>query len=75
MTCDDALEALRTHIAPGRAEQMAAYHKQSREVLGVSNVALNDLAKSWRQQLDLDARVSLAAELWQSNKTRPFGSC
>lgn len=67
MTCDDALEALRTHIEPGRAEQMAAYHKQSREVLGVSNVALNDLAKSWRQQLDLDARVSLAAELWQSN--------
>ena len=67
MTCDDALEALRTHIELGRAEQMAAYHKQSREVLGVSNVALNDLAKSWRQQLDLDARVSLAADLWQSN--------
>lgn len=67
MTLDDALEALRAEIEPGRAEQMIAYHKQSREVLGVGNEVLNTLSRDWRAALDLNARVDLAAELWASD--------
>lgn len=67
MDLDHALAALEAHIEPGRAEQMAKYHKQSRVVLGVSNGAINDLAKGWRQTLDLSARLGLADALWQSD--------
>jgi 3-methyladenine DNA glycosylase AlkD len=67
MTLDDALEALRAEIEPGRAEQMIAYHKQSREVLGVGNGVLNTLSRDWRAALDLNARVDLSAELWVSD--------
>lgn len=67
MTLDDALAALRSEIEPGRADQMAAYHKQSREVLGVGNEVLNTLSKDWRQTLDLEARVALAAALWDTD--------
>lgn len=64
MTLDDALAALRALAEPGRAEQMAAYHKQSREVIGIPNPATNDLTKTWRQTLSVADRVSLAADLW-----------
>lgn len=67
MTLDDALLALKTHIEPGRAHQMATYHKQTRVVLGVGNGPINDLAKTWRQELTLAQRVALADELWQSD--------
>ena len=39
MTLDEALAALRALVEPGRAEQMAAYHKQSRDVMGIPNPA------------------------------------
>ncbi len=67
MTPDAALDALRAQIEPGRAEQMIAYHKQSRTVLGVGNEVLNTLSRDWRGQLDLEARVDLAAGLWASD--------
>lgn len=67
MTLDEALTALRAHVEDGRAEGMAAYHKQTREVLGIPNPALNDLTKSWRQSLSIEDRVTLADELWQAN--------
>lgn len=67
MTPDAALEALRAQVEPGRAEQMIAYHKQSRTVLGVGNEVLNTLSRDWRGQLDLEARVDLAAGLWASD--------
>lgn len=67
MTPEDALSALNALIEEGRAEQMAAYHKQSRQVLGVPNPALNDLTKSWRQKLSVEARVTLADQLWQTD--------
>lgn len=67
MTLDDALAALQAAIEPGRAEQMTAYHKQSRVVLGVGNEVLNDLSKAWRQDLDLEARVALASALWDTD--------
>ncbi|HHL21560.1 MAG TPA: DNA alkylation repair protein [Aliiroseovarius sp.] len=67
MTLDDALDALRAHIEPGRAEGAAAYHKQTRVVLGVPNPALNDLTKDWRRSLCVSDRVALARDLWDSD--------
>lgn len=67
MTLDEALAELRAGIEPGRAGEMAAYHKQTREVLGVANPFLNDLAKAWRQALTVEERVALADQLWQTD--------
>lgn len=67
MTLDEALQELRQHIEPGRAEQMAAYHKQSREVLGIPNPATNDVTKAWRQKLSVEERVELAKQLWETD--------
>ncbi|WP_204114828.1 DNA alkylation repair protein [Shimia biformata] len=67
MTRDEALEALKALVEPGRAEQMAAYHKQTRPVLGIPNPALNDLTKDWRRGLSVDERVNLASELWKTD--------
>jgi 3-methyladenine DNA glycosylase AlkD len=64
---DEAMLALRAGLEPGRAEAMAAYHKQSRRVLGIPNPYLNDLAKGWRQRLTVPERVALADALWQSD--------
>lgn len=67
MTLDEALEALKAQVEPGRAEGMAEYHKVPRTYLGIPNPALNDLAKEWRQQLTVDERVALARALWDSD--------
>ncbi|TDK43066.1 DNA alkylation repair protein [Antarcticimicrobium luteum] len=67
MTPDEALAELKAHIEPGRAGQMAAYHKQNREVLGIPNPATNDLTRTWRQSLTVEERVALADALWQSD--------
>lgn len=67
MKLDDALNALNDLIEPGRGAQMAAYHKQTRTVLGIPNPATNDLTKSWRQTLSVPERVDLAAELWDTD--------
>ncbi len=67
MTLDEALNTLKAQIESGRAEQMAAYHKQTRPVLGIPNPAMNDLTKGWRQTLDVSERVTLAQDLWQTD--------
>ena len=67
MTGDEALAALRALEEPGRAEGMADYHKLPRPYLGVSNPAINELTKGWRQSLSVDERVALARELWDTN--------
>ena len=67
MTLDEAIAELRAHIEPGRAEGMAAYHKQTREVWGIPNPATNDVTKVWRQRLTVEERVQLAADLWQTD--------
>ncbi|WP_375690505.1 DNA alkylation repair protein [Pseudooceanicola sp. LIPI14-2-Ac024] len=67
MTPDDALAALRAAAEPGRDAEMAAYHKVERPYLGTPNPVLNDLATDWRRALPLDARLSLADALWQTN--------
>ncbi|MFY0633082.1 MAG: DNA alkylation repair protein [Vannielia sp.] len=67
MTLEDALAALRALAEPGRAEGMAAYHKQSREVIGIPNPALNEITQGWRQSLSLPERLTLASDLWKTD--------
>ena len=67
MQLEDALAALEALIEPRRAEGMAAYHKQSRQVLGIPTPALNDITKTWRQTLSVEQRVQLASKLWQTD--------
>ncbi|MBM2322371.1 MULTISPECIES: DNA alkylation repair protein [Marivita] len=67
MTLDDALAELRAKAEPGRAEQMAAYHKVDRPYLGVANPNTDMLVREWRQAMDLETRLMLAHDLWQTN--------
>ncbi len=67
MTLDEALNALKAKVQPGRDVEMAAYHKLDRAYLGVANPDTNDLVKSWRQALSIEERVSLSAELWATD--------
>jgi len=64
---DEHLDQIKSHADPERAKGMAAYHKGTRQFLGVSNPVINDLAKEWRRALDVPARVELAAALWQTD--------
>ena len=52
---------------PERAVQMRAYHKADRPYLGLSNPQINDLTKTWRTELDVPARVTIADGLWRTN--------
>lgn len=67
MTPEQALEDLRARAEPGRAEQMAAYHKVARPYLGVPNPVTDELVRDWRRALPLEARLLLAEALWHSN--------
>ncbi len=67
MTPETALDQLRTHAEPGRAEGMADYHKVPRDYLGVPNPAINDLTTEWRRALSVEERVELADALWRTN--------
>lgn len=67
MTPEAALDALRATADPGRAGQMAAYHKIARPYLGTPNPAINDLATEWRRSLTLDERLELARRLWETD--------
>lgn len=67
LSTQDAIEQLSALAEPGQAEQKAAYHKQTRPVLGVPNPAINDVSKIWRQTLSVENRVTLADELWQTD--------
>ncbi|MGD9863479.1 MAG: DNA alkylation repair protein [Pseudodonghicola sp.] len=61
------LDQLQSHADPERAAGAAAYHKVPRVYLGVPNPVLNDLARDWRQQLDIAGRVALADALWRTD--------
>jgi 3-methyladenine DNA glycosylase AlkD len=62
----EALAQLEALADPGKAAEMAAYHKISRRYLGVSVPQVEELVAAWRAELNLDARVALAAGLWES---------
>lgn len=61
------LDALRALADPDRAGQMAAYHKTPRAYLGVANPQIDALVAEWRAAHDLDGRIALASELWDSD--------
>ena len=67
MTPADAIATLRAHADPARAAEMAAYHKQTRTVLGLSNALTGELADTWRKSLDQPGLVTLAQGLWASD--------
>lgn len=67
MTPEQAMEAISAHADPVRAAGAKAYHKANRQYLGVANPVLNDLTKSWRQDLDIPARIALADGLWATD--------
>ncbi len=67
MTPQDAIAALRAEADPARAADMAAYHKTTREVLGVPVPRVTELADGWRAATSLDDRIALARALWAAD--------
>lgn len=67
MTPDAALAEIAGQAVPGKAAEMAAYHKVARRYLGVTNPVLDALTRDWRRTLTLNDRLALAAGLWNSN--------
>jgi len=61
------LQELEAKADPVKAAEMARYHKVSRPYLGLSVPEIEDLTDRWRTELDLDGRIALAADLWQTN--------
>lgn len=61
------LDALRALGDTEKAGQMLAYHKTPRVYLGVPNPQIDDLVAEWRAALDLDGRIALASDLWNSD--------
>lgn len=45
---------------------MAAYHKTDRAVIGISNPEIDTLIKSWRAKNDVQQRLQISHDLWQS---------
>lgn len=67
MTPEAALAALEQSAQPGKAAEMAAYHKAPRRYLGVANPDIDRMARQWRQDMLLEDRLALAAALWRSD--------
>ncbi len=67
MTPEDALASLRALADPGKAAEMAAYHKAPRAYLGVPVPEIDALAKGWREGATVAGRVALADALWQTD--------
>lgn len=64
MTPAEARALLESMADPVKASEMAAYHKIGRPYLGIPVPQIDMLARGWRQSLSLDARLGLAAALW-----------
>ncbi len=67
MTPEAALDTLRAAGDAQKALEMAAYHKVDRVYLGVANPVIDDLTRTWRADITLDERLTLAQGLWNSN--------
>lgn len=50
-----------------KAQEMQAYHKVDRPYLGVANPVIDVFVKEWRAALDLEARLQLSSDLWETN--------
>ncbi|MDV7141796.1 DNA alkylation repair protein [Tropicimonas sp. TH_r6] len=67
MTAAAALDALSCAAQPGKAAEMAAYHKAERPYLGVANPDIDRMTRDWRRALPLADRLALAEALWASD--------
>ncbi len=67
MTPDAAIDQLRAEAVPGKAGEMAKYHKADRTYLGVANPVIDAATKTWRAELSLEDRLALAAGLWKTD--------
>jgi len=67
MTLDEAIADLSRTANAEKTVDMARYHKAERPYLGVANPVIDACTKDWRKSLDLDARLQLASELWNTN--------
>jgi len=67
VTPEGALSALQARADPGRAAEMAAYHKVLRVYLGIPVPQVAALADGWRAEVDLGGRLALARALWDSD--------
>ncbi|MEL6645328.1 MAG: DNA alkylation repair protein [Pseudomonadota bacterium] len=67
MTPEAAIADITALSQPGKAAEMAAYHKVDRPYLGTANPDIDTACKSWRTALTLDDRITLAAALWDTN--------
>ena len=73
MTPADAIAQIEAAAQPGKAAEMAAYHKVDRRYLGTSVPEIDALAKAWRADLALEDRLALAAFIaliWAFNAPR-----
>ncbi len=64
---DPYLSALTALADPERASGMREYHKVDRVYLGLTNPQINDLTKQWREELDIEDRVTIADGLWRTD--------
>ncbi|WP_378944415.1 DNA alkylation repair protein [Paracoccus sp. R86501] len=61
------LDQLRALANPELAERIAARHKTGRPTLGLTPAQIETAVTGWRDDLDVDGRVALARDLWDSN--------
>ena len=64
---ETALAQLNALADPQRAIDSAAYHKADRPYLGLRVPQIEELTDQWRADCTLDARLALAAALWDTN--------
>ena len=67
MTPEAALAELAAAANPDQAAEALAYHKVMRPYLGIRVPVVTEMARSWREGLSPEARLSLADGLWQTN--------
>lgn len=64
---ETALAQLHALADPQKAAEALAYHKVARPYLGLRVPQIEELTTQWRADLDLDARLKLASDLWETN--------
>lgn len=67
ITVKIATAQLRALADPAKAAEMHKYHKVDRPYLGIANPVIDEHVKAWREDVDLEGRLTLARGLWKSN--------
>ncbi|GLS87261.1 DNA alkylation repair protein [Cypionkella aquatica] len=62
-----ALDQLNALGDPQKAIEALAYHKTERPYLGLKVPQIEELTDQWRADLNLEDRIQLASDLWDSN--------